>query len=207
MIEPMRLRLSILFVSFLMAISMPSLGGSCINSLRNLMEQKMLKQEKNLKLGPQTIEMSSGVQIEGDLATLKKDQNQKPYYYGTKGPTRLMLKGETISGQGHGQHPHGFGSPVGEVVGSPKRLEDLKDSELKQIGIGPESDFTYTSGVHVVGKLTKVTRSEFGKIVILTFENATVKDADGSILFDPAWGTYDMAVGSALFSVQSVQSN
>lgn len=199
----MRLTPSFLFVGLFLTFSMPSFGGPCMNSLRILLEQKMLKQEKNLQLGPQTIEMSSGVQIEGDLATLKKDKDERPYYYGTKGPTRLMLKGETISGQGHGQHPHGFGSPVGDVVGSPKRLEDLKDSELKQIGIGPQSDFTFISGVHVVGKLTKVTRSELGKIVILTFEGATVKDADGTILFDPSWGTYDMAVGSALYSIQS----
>ena len=39
-----------------------------------------------------------------------------------------------------------------------------------------------------------------GKLLLITFSNCTAKYGD-RILFDPSWGTYDMAVGSRIVSV------
>jgi phenylalanine-4-hydroxylase len=40
-----------------------------------------------------------------------------------------------------------------------------------------------------------------GKVIIITFTGCTVKDPAGKILFEPAWGNYDMAVGEKIVSV------
>ena len=39
-----------------------------------------------------------------------------------------------------------------------------------------------------------------GKLVLITFSNCTVKNGE-RVLFDPAWGEYDMAVGERITSV------
>ena len=57
----------------------------------------------------------------------------------------------------------------------------------------------FESGVVVEGKIEKLSRCE-GKLVLITFSDCTAKYGD-RILFDPSWGTYDMAVGSRIVSV------
>ena len=50
------------------------------------------------------------------------------------------------------------------------------------------------------GVLDHVHRQDHRNLV-LSFSDCTVVDLDGRILFDPAWGNYDLAVGSAIDSV------
>jgi phenylalanine-4-hydroxylase len=40
-----------------------------------------------------------------------------------------------------------------------------------------------------------------GRILLLTFQDCTVQDAAGQILFAPDWGVYDMALGEDIISV------
>ena len=39
------------------------------------------------------------------------------------------------------------------------------------------------------------------KLLVISFEDCTVKSGEGEVLFDPAWGVYDMAVGEKVTSV------
>ena len=39
------------------------------------------------------------------------------------------------------------------------------------------------------------------KLILLSFENCKVTDTDGKCYFEPAWGTFDMAVGNTIVSV------
>ena len=39
------------------------------------------------------------------------------------------------------------------------------------------------------------------KIILISWQNCTVKTAEDEILFDPSWGVYDMAVGEKVISV------
>ncbi|RYG03701.1 MAG: hypothetical protein EOO07_31655 [Chitinophagaceae bacterium] len=39
------------------------------------------------------------------------------------------------------------------------------------------------------------------KLILITFENCSVKEGNGNVLFDPSWGMYDMAVGEKIVSV------
>jgi phenylalanine-4-hydroxylase len=74
--------------------------------------------------------------------------------------------------------------------------------ELKahNIAIGERVKLEYLSGITVEGCLKHVFRQE-QRNLILSFEDCRVTDLWGKVLFDPSWGTYDMAVGSRIVSV------
>ncbi len=57
----------------------------------------------------------------------------------------------------------------------------------------------FESGVTVEGKIDKLLKRD-GKLILITFSNCTAKYGD-RVLFDPSWGTYDMAVGDRISSV------
>ena len=64
---------------------------------------------------------------------------------------------------------------------------------------GQAARLEFESGVTVEGQVEKLWRRD-GKLQLITFSNCTAKLGD-RILFDPAWGTYDMAVGDTIVSV------
>jgi phenylalanine-4-hydroxylase len=56
----------------------------------------------------------------------------------------------------------------------------------------------FESGVAVEGKIDKILERD-GKLIVLTFSNCTVKYGE-RVLFEPAWGKFDMAVGERITS-------
>jgi phenylalanine-4-hydroxylase len=58
----------------------------------------------------------------------------------------------------------------------------------------------FESGIIVNGVVSDITVKN-GKVIIITFTKCTVKDENGKIYFEPAWGNYDMAVGEKIVSV------
>ena len=60
-----------------------------------------------------------------------------------------------------------------------------------------QSDLKAASSVS--GRVEKILRQD-GKLLLITFSNCTVKHGD-RVLFDPAWGEFDMAVGEKISSV------
>ena len=81
-------------------------------------------------------------------------------------------------------------------------LSHYSFDELKahSIVVGERVRLEYLSGVTVQGKLREIHRQEHRNL-LLSFEDCTVTDLQGRVLFEPAWGVYDMAVGSAIDSV------
>jgi phenylalanine-4-hydroxylase len=81
-------------------------------------------------------------------------------------------------------------------------LESLPLSDLNYFGIeeGKETTLNFESGIKVSGLVKKIFSSN-EKTQLITFENCSVTDKDGKLLFDPAWGVYDMAVGEKITSV------
>ena len=47
----------------------------------------------------------------------------------------------------------------------------------------------------------KTIHSQNGKTQLITFTDCTVTDKDGTMLFNPEWGEYDMAIGEKIVSV------
>jgi phenylalanine-4-hydroxylase len=147
-----------------------------------------------------TCEYSSGLQVSGIFTEIIVD-GQTPVYLRTTGPSAVAYADKEMSGHGRDYHKEGFGSPIGNWKNVAKPPESLTDSELSELNIvpGQRTTLTFASGVTVNGKLDKVTRRD-GKLLLLSFSDCTVKYRD-HVLFEPAWGTYDMAVGARISSV------
>tara|TARA_R110000868_G_scaffold16687_14_gene74235 strand:- start:1956 stop:3599 length:1644 start_codon:yes stop_codon:yes gene_type:complete len=145
--------------------------------------------------GEQILIGTSGVEVEGHVKTIIRNQEDKPIYFNTEGPTQLTYFQKPIAGQGFNQHPHGFGSPIGRLKNVESPLEDLSKEQLIELGIedGKRVNLEFESGVKVDGELVATIRKN-GKVIIQTFKDATVTDPEGKVLFKPAWGTYDMLI-------------
>jgi phenylalanine-4-hydroxylase len=135
---------------------------------------------------PATAEYSSGLQVTGIFTEVLTDDSRQPIYLRTTGPTALAYKDKQLDGHGKERHAEGFGAPIGQ----------WKQTTLRE---GENATLEFTSGVTVSGQLRRLVNQE-GKLVLVTFANCTVKLRD-RILFDPAWGEYDMAVGDRITSV------
>ena len=147
-----------------------------------------------------TCQYSSGLQVSGTFTEVIT-QDKAPIYLRTTGPSALAYAGQELPGHGRDYHKDGFGSPIGRLTNSQKLLEDLSESALAALGIaaGKETALEFVGGIRVSGRVERTLRRD-GKLLLLTFTNCRVTHGD-RVLFDPAWGTYDMAVGEKIFSV------
>lgn len=150
-----------------------------------------------------TIVYSSGLQVSGTLTDFVKD-GEITSFIKTTGPTALAFNGKQLNGHGKDYHKDGFSSPVGKLKGWTKAFDDMSNDELLSSGIriGKTAQLNFESGIAVVG-LVKSILSNNNKIQMISFGHCTVRSADGKLLFDPAWGLYDMAVGDSIISVFS----
>lgn len=146
-----------------------------------------------------TVVYSSGLQVSGKLVSVFADGNE-PVYIGFEGPSMLACDDHQLDGHGVAYHKDGFGSPVGMLKDFNGKPETMSDGELASRGIenGKTILLEYNSGVRVEGYLDKITRRQ-GNSLLFTFKNCTV-NYRGKELFNPGWGTYDMAVGSRIIS-------
>jgi len=133
-----------------------------------------------------TCEYSSGLQVSGVFTEVVTDKKGQPIYLRTTGKTALAFKEKELPGHGIDYHKEGFGSPIGK----------WKETEVAE---GKKAKLEFESGVAVEGKIEKILRHD-GKVLLITFSNCTAKYGD-RVLFDPDWGTYDMAVGEKISSV------
>ncbi|HEV2995083.1 MAG TPA: aromatic amino acid hydroxylase [Chthoniobacterales bacterium] len=133
-----------------------------------------------------TCEYSSGLQVTGVFNEVIVDLSNNPIYLRTTGPSALAYQNKQLAGHGRDYHKDGFGSPIG----------NWKSTEITE---GKKAKLEFESGITVEGKIEKVLRRD-GKILLITFSNCTAKYGD-RVLFDPSWGTYDMAVGDRISSV------
>ena len=133
-----------------------------------------------------TCEYSSGLQVSGVFSEVVTDSNKKPICLRTAGPSALAYKEKELPGHGRDYHKDGFGSPIG----------NWKETE---IGEGKKAKLEFESGVVIEGKVEKILRRD-DKLLLITFSNCRASYGD-RVLFDPDWGTYDMAVGERISSV------
>lgn len=149
-----------------------------------------------------TAEYDSGMQVSGLISEVLCDAVGNAIYLRTAGPTQLAWRGTEIYGQGTDHHPEGFGSPVGLLKDFSRCLSEYTFDELKahDILIGERVRLEFLSGIVVEGHLEHVHRQEHRNLV-LSFTDCTVTDLHGRVLFEPAWGVYDMAVGASVDSV------
>ncbi len=136
-----------------------------------------------------TCEYSSGLQVSGVFTEVVTDDRNNPIYLRTAGPSALAFNNQELPGHGRDYHAEGFGSPIGTW----KPTADLI--------AGKRAKLEFESGVTVKGEVEKILERD-GKLLLITFTDCTAKMAD-RILFDPAWGKFDMAVGEKISSVSN----
>lgn len=149
-----------------------------------------------------TAQYDTGTQVSGIISDALVDAVGNAIYLQTTGPTQLAWENRELFGHGVDHHAQGFGSPIGYLKDFSRCLSHYTIDELKahNIAIGERVKLEYLSGITVEGCLKHVFRQE-QRNLILSFEDCRVTDPWGKVLFDPSWGTYDMAVGSRIVSV------
>jgi phenylalanine-4-hydroxylase len=150
-----------------------------------------------------TVELSTGLQISG-VFTNVIEQEGKPIYFQTTGKTALAYREKELVGHGTSTHPEGFGSPIGKLKGINLAIEDMSPRDLKAYGVyeGETATLEFEGNIKVVGEIITGKRNLHGEIILISFKNCTVTHGD-TILFQPEWGNYDMAVGKKLMSAFS----
>jgi len=151
-----------------------------------------------------TCEYSSGLQVSGVFTEVITDEKNSPIYLCATGKSALAFGNKELPGHGIDYHKEGFGSPIGK----------WKETKLAE---GQKAKLEFESGITVEGKVEKILHAtELGSArradprklsgqhgvptILISFSNCRAKYGD-RILFDPDWGTYDMAVGERISSV------
>lgn len=150
-----------------------------------------------------SVELSTGLQISGIFNTVISHEG-KPIYIQTTGKTALSYREKELVGHGTNTHANGFGSPIGKLKGINIAIEDMSPRDLAAYTIyeGEAINLEFEGGVSVSGEIITGKRNLQGKIILISFKNCTVRHKD-SILFQPEWGIYDMAVGKDIVSAFS----
>lgn len=150
-----------------------------------------------------TIELSTGLQVSGVFTNLIEHEG-KPVYIQTTGKTALSYREKELVNHGTEYHSEGFGSPIGRLKNINLTIEDMSPRDLQAYNIyeGKYIELEFEGDITVSGEIITGSRNLQGEIIIISFKNCTVTHND-TVLFQPEWGTYDMAVGKKIVSAFS----
>lgn len=150
-----------------------------------------------------TIELSTGLQISGVFTNVLEEEG-KPVYIQTTGKTALSYREKELVGHGTLTHPEGFGSPIGKLKGFNLAIEDMSPKDLQAYSIVENETvkLEFEGNIIVEGEIITGSRNLHGEIILISFRNCTVTHGE-TILFQPEWGNYDMAIGKKVVSAFS----
>ena len=150
-----------------------------------------------------TIELSTGIQISGVFTNVIEEEG-KPVYIQTTGKTALSYREKELVGHGTIKHAEGFGSPIGKLKGINLAIEDMSPRDLSAYSITENKSVTleFEGDITVKGEIITGSRNLHGEIILVSLKNCTVTHRE-TILFQPEWGIYDMAVGKKVISAFS----
>ncbi|UOX32182.1 aromatic amino acid hydroxylase [Flavobacterium sediminilitoris] len=150
-----------------------------------------------------TVELSTGLQISGVFSNVIEHEG-KPVYVQTTGNTALSYREKELVGHGTEYHAEGFGSPIGMLKGINLAIEDMSPRDLRAYDIYETEKviLEFEGNIVVSGEIITGTRNLRGEILLIKLKNCTVSH-NGTILFEPEWGIYDMAIGKEVISAFS----
>lgn len=150
-----------------------------------------------------TIELSTGLQISGVFTNVLEEEG-KPVYIQTTGKTALSYREKELVGHGILTHHEGFGSPIGKLKGFNLAIEDMSPKDLQAYSIVENEAvrLEFEGNIIVEGEIITGSRNLHGEIILISFRNCTVTHGE-TILFQPEWGNYDMAIGKKVVSAFS----
>lgn len=139
-----------------------------------------------------TVHLNSGLQISGRLTRIIGAGD----YLQFTGPCALATDNKHLPGHDTSAHKEGYGTPLGRLTDG-TALSSLSEYDLGRYqyrGPGSRIMLSFKSGVLVEGCLERILTNDEGHLMLLSFRDCKVTLGD-QLLFDPAWGTYDMAIG------------
>ncbi|MFA7329972.1 MAG: aromatic amino acid hydroxylase [Candidatus Delongbacteria bacterium] len=150
---------------------------------------------------PVTVTLDSGLQVSGVLAERLLDAAGRPAYLRFSGPVLLAEDEQVLRGHGRDTHAHGFGTALGPLAGREGGTARLDGGALRELGFGGggRGRLAFESGVVLEGRLAEVREGKAGN-QLLRFTDCQVSWGD-RLLFDPAWGDYDLACGQEVPAV------
>ncbi len=150
-----------------------------------------------------TVELSTGIQITGVFTNVIEHEG-KPIYVQTTGKTALAYREKELVGHGTEYHSEGFGSPIGKLKGINLAIEYMSPRDLKAYDLyeGEKITLEFEGNIIVSGEIITGSRNLRGEIITISFKNCTVTHNE-TVLFQPEWGIYDMAIGKKVVSAFS----
>lgn len=158
--------------------------------------------EKALKAkAPTTTRLDGGLQVGGVLQDLRLDAEGRPAFLRWGGPVLLSADDETLRGHDRDCHAHGFSMPMGPLEGRADGAASLSARDLHALGFGEgrTGRLAFASGLVLEGRLSEILEAE-GRNRLIRFEDCRLTWGD-ELLFDPAWGHFDLACALVVESV------
>ncbi len=145
-----------------------------------------------------TLELDSGLAVTGVLTSVAGGSAEAAYL-SLRGPCALSRGGHILDGHGPAAHPEGYGTPLGRLAEGEAlaRLGEADLARYAQPGRPRRLLLRYRSGVRVEGRLERALCDPEGRLLLLSLSDCTV-ERGGERLFDPSWGSYDLAAGESV---------
>jgi phenylalanine-4-hydroxylase len=133
-----------------------------------------------------TAQMSSGLQISGIFDQLWKDDEQNLIAFATKGPSALAFANRQWTDHDKSEYRDGFIAVCSTIQNTGKALENYSETDMNEAGLitGHSCTLHWNGGLSLTGSLKRVRRATDGKILLLTFTNASLKWKDTYIMYD-----------------------
>ena len=136
-----------------------------------------------------TVELDTGIQLSGKLVDYISD-GENIYFIKFDGPSQISFKNKELDGHDLKYHSHGYSTPVGAF----KASCDISEKNLNQ-----KIELNYDSGINIKGTIINILTIE-NVDLLLSLSDCTVSLKD-KVLFEPGWGTFDLALGQSIRSV------
>lgn len=209
-------------LAILLLFSAQSQAIKCDESVKNkpqstnrIIDQLVAMAEKSNESF--SFNMNSGARVQAKLGHVLKDQLGRIIFMKWITPTEILdakevlksvnEKGEIVK-QDHIQHPHGFSTPIGQIVvnGLNRSLSAAKnEKDLQELGLvaNQRAILQYVSGIKLDATYKGAVFSSNGKLQLLIFDDATM-NLGHQVLYEKNWGVLDLLVAESLESVTGI---
>ncbi len=135
-----------------------------------------------------TFKLDTGLEISGVPTEIYGNTFEE--FYKFEGPVQLSYQNKELDGHGGDYHQHGFSSPI---------CNTLIINRLKDASINEKININFKSGINLKGVIKDKLIID-SKLITISFKDCKIIKGD-KLLFDPDWGTFDLACGKSIQSV------